>query len=247
MRLSEQQRIELERLAESVLPGEGWQRSAVEFVERVLTEDRPDWTGRVERALAGEDQDWLVRLVAQGYYAQPATWASVGWRTGEFATVRTELRVTPGEALTERYDCVVIGSGAGGGAAAQVLAESGRSVLVVELGSYPSTEALARDHLRNPRSTLGLPAPTDPDPAGRPRIVIADGVRSQVLPPDGGWGNNAFTVGGGTRVYGAQAWRFVPRDFRMATTYGVPDGSSLADWPISYDDLEPYYSLAEQR
>ncbi|HWD82538.1 MAG TPA: GMC family oxidoreductase, partial [Kribbella sp.] len=47
--------------------------------------------------------------------------------------------------------------------------------------------------------------------------------------------------------YGAQAWRFVPRDFRMATTYGVPDGSSLADWPISYDDLEPYYSLAEQR
>ena len=48
-------------------------------------------------------------------------------------------------------------------------------------------------------------------------------------------------------MYGAQAWRFVPRDFRMATTYGVPEGSALADWPISYDELEPYYSLAEQR
>ncbi|GAA3103092.1 choline dehydrogenase-like flavoprotein [Kribbella aluminosa] len=247
MHLTEQQRSELERLAESVVPGEGWRRRVVGFVERVLTEDRPDWSDRVEQALAGVDRDWLVRLVAQGYYAEPAAWDSVGWRTGEFAAVRTELKVTPRDAIAERYDCVVIGSGAGGGAAAQVLAESGRSVLVVELGSYPSTESLAHDHLRNPRSSLGLPAPTDPDPAGRPRVAVVDGVRQQVLPSDGAWGNNAFTVGGGTRVYGAQAWRFVPRDFRMATTYGVPDGSSLADWPISYDDLEPYYSLAEQR
>ncbi|TDW83893.1 choline dehydrogenase-like flavoprotein [Kribbella pratensis] len=248
MRLSEEQRSELERLAEFVLPGEGW--AAAGFVERVLTEDRPDWVGRVERALAdeaGADRPWLVRLIAQGYYAEPATWETVGWRSVEFAPVQTELRVTPRDELGERYDVVVVGSGAGGGAAAQVLAESGRSVLVVELGSYPSTESLARDHLRNPRSVAGLPALTDPDPAGRPRVSVVDGVRSEVLPPDGGWGNNAFTVGGGTRVYGAQAWRFVPQDFRMATTYGVPEGSALADWPISYDELEPYYSLAEQR
>lgn len=250
MRLSEQQRSELGQLAAAVVPGEEWHRAVAGFVERVLGEDRPDWADRVSRALADPDdvdRPWLVRLIAQGYYAQPAAWASVGWQTGEFATVQTELRVTPREALAERYDCVVIGSGAGGGTTAQVLAESGRSVLVVELGSYPSTDALSHDHLRNPRSVLGLPAPTDPDAAGRPRVSIANGVRSQVLPPDGGWGNNAFTVGGGTRVYGAQAWRFVPRDFRMATTYGVPEGSSLADWPITYDDLEPYYSRAEQR
>ncbi|WP_350275392.1 GMC family oxidoreductase [Kribbella sp. HUAS MG21] len=256
MRLTELQRIELDRLAELVVPGDD---RTVGFVERVLAEDRPDWGDRVARGLAAlgdagldgvladADGAWLVRLIAQGYYARPAAWERVGWHTDQFTAVQTELRVTPREALGERYDCVVIGSGAGGGAAAQVLAESGRSVLVVELGSYPATDALTRDHLRNPRSVAGLPAVTDPDPAGRPRIALVDGVRSQVLPPDGGWGNNAFTVGGGTRVYGAQAWRFVPRDFRMATTYGVPDGSALADWPISYDDLEPYYSLAEQR
>jgi choline dehydrogenase-like flavoprotein len=247
VRLSEQQRVELERLADVVVPGEGWHRRAVEFVERVLTRDRPDWTGKVEQALAGSDREWLIRLLAQGYYAEPAAWEQLGWRTPAVRPVQTALRVTPRDALAERYDCVVIGSGAGGGAAAQVLAESGRSVLVVELGSFPSTESLTHDHLRNPRSVLGLPAITDPDPAGRPRVAVVDGVRRQVLPPDGGYGNNAFTVGGGTRVYGAQAWRFVPRDFRMASTYGVPDGSSLADWPISYDDLEPYYSLAEQR
>ena len=59
------------------------------------------------------------------------------------------------------------------------------------------------------------------------------------------WHNNAMTVGGGSRVYGAQTWRFCPEDFRMASIYGVPVGSSLADWPLSYADLEPDYDRAE--
>jgi choline dehydrogenase-like flavoprotein len=66
-----------------------------------------------------------------------------------------------------------------------------------------------------------------------------------VRPHERYYHNNAACVGGGTRVYGAQAWRFMPADFRMASTYGVPEGSSLADWPISYDELEPFYDLAE--
>lgn len=269
--LSDWQRMVLGRLAEVAVPADEFPSAAdagaVAFVERVLAEDRPDWRPRVERALdvAGEEPDldalladgdaaWLIRLVAQGYYAsddasgnQSAAWAMVGWESAAVPVVQTELTTTPWTQLQDRYDAIVIGSGAGGGAAAQVLAESGRSVLVVEAGRYPSTESLTHDHLRNPRSWSALPAPTDPDPSGRPRISVVDGVRRTVLPPDPGWGNNAFTVGGGTRVYGAQAWRFVPRDFTMASSYGVPDGSGLADWPITYDDLEPYYSLAEQR
>ncbi|GAB2650310.1 GMC oxidoreductase [Kribbella swartbergensis] len=273
--LSGWQRVVLGRLAEVAVPADEFpsaaEAGAVAFVERVLSADRPDWRPRVERALevAGEDPDldavladedgaWLVRLVVQGYYAgdghlpdvrggQPSAWTMVGWESAGLPVVETELPITPWAGLLDRYDTVVIGSGAGGGAAAQVLAESGRSVLVIEAGRYPTTASLTRDHLRNPRSWSALPAPTDPDPHGRPRISVVDGVRRTVLPPDPGWGNNAFTVGGGTRVYGAQAWRFVPRDFTMAGTYGVPDGSSLADWPITYDDLEPYYSLAEQR
>ncbi|TDD26917.1 GMC family oxidoreductase [Kribbella turkmenica] len=274
--LSARHRAVLGRLAEVAVPADespsAAQAGAVAFVERALAEDRPDWRPRVERALdvagdepdldrvlADEDGGWLVRLIAQGYYAgdghdldangsHPPGWTTVGWNPGgEARLVRTELAVTPWTALLDRYDAVVVGSGAGGGAAAQVLAESGRAVLVVETGRYPATESLTRDHLRNPRSWSGLPAPTDPDPHGRPRIAVVDGVRRTVLPTDPGWGNNAFTVGGGTRVYGAQAWRFVPPDFAMAGTYGVPDGSALADWPITYDDLKPYYSLAEQR
>ncbi len=271
--LTETQRQVLEQLAELAVPADAYPSAAevgaVEFIERVLAVDRPDWQPRVDRALAvaGEasrglaaealtavladvDGAWLVRLIAQGYYAGESAWGAVGWRAdaaGRWTGATTELTLTPRSGLAERYDVVVIGSGAGGGTAAQVLAESGRSVLVVEAGRYPTTESLAHDHLRNPRSVAGLPAVTDPDPQGRPRVAVVDGVTSYPLPPDGDWGNNAFTVGGGTRVYGAQAWRFVPRDFRMASTYGVPEGSGLADWPISYDDLAPYYTLAEQR
>ena len=265
--LSGQQRLILGRLAELAVPADDFPSAAdagaVDFVERVLRDDRPDWRQQVLRVLeiagaepeldavlADPDGAWLVRLLAQGFYASEAAWTMVGWRpdaAGTWDPVDFELAVTPRSALADRYDCVIVGSGAGGGAAAQVIAESGRSVLVMETGRYPATDSLTHDHLRNPRSVAGLPAPTDPDPGGRPRISVIDGERRVVLPPDGGWGNNAFTVGGGTRVYGAQAWRFVPADFRMASTYGVPDGSALADWPISYDALEPYYSLAEQR
>jgi choline dehydrogenase-like flavoprotein len=41
------------------------------------------------------------------------------------------------------------------------------------------------------------------------------------------------------------AWRFMPQDFRMRSTYGAPEGSTLEDWPVSYDDLEPFYEKAE--
>uniref|UniRef100_UPI00066C9554 GMC family oxidoreductase n=1 Tax=Streptomyces sp. SBT349 TaxID=1580539 RepID=UPI00066C9554 len=80
---------------------------------------------------------------------------------------------------------------------------------------------------------------------GNPRVSAGPDGDEIVAPGDPRWSNNAMTVGGGTRVYGAQAWRFCPEDFAMASTYGVPQGSSLADWPLTYDDLEPYYDRAE--
>ncbi len=150
------------------------------------------------------------------------------------------------ESIAEQYDAIVIGSGAGGGIAAQTLAESGRRVLVVERGDLPGRRDLLADHLRSPRAGLGLFPHSGPGPDAEPREVrIGDAALRDVTAGDGLWGNNAMTIGGGTRVYGAQAWRFGPTDFAMASTYGVPDGSSLADWPISYEELEPYYTRVE--
>jgi choline dehydrogenase-like flavoprotein len=142
------------------------------------------------------------------------------------------------------YDVIVIGAGAAGAIVAAVLAETGKTVLLLERGPLLSYAQISRDHLRNQRVSLhGINAgPGD----GNPRVAqLSDGSIRIVQPREGAYHNNAAIVGGGTRVFGAQAWRFMPQDFGMASIYGVPPGSSLADWPIDYDDLEPYYQRAE--
>jgi choline dehydrogenase-like flavoprotein len=144
-----------------------------------------------------------------------------------------------------KFDAIVVGAGAGGGIAACVLAEAGKSVLLLERGDWIDYRQEKRDHLRNHRvSQYGHN--TGPDIEGNPRVIVdQDGSARVVKPYEGGYNANAAGVGSGTVVYGGQAWRFHPLDFKMASTYGVPAGSSLADWPISYEDLAPYYERAE--
>jgi choline dehydrogenase-like flavoprotein len=146
---------------------------------------------------------------------------------------------------TADFDVIVIGSGAGGGVAAWTFAKAGKRVLVLERGEAYPQGWTGRDLLRNHRySPYGHN--TGPEPEGNPRVFVdVKGAERIVKPYQGGYNNNAMAVGGGTRVFGAQAWRFHPDDFRMASRYGVPSGSSLADWPIGYDHLEPYYEQIE--
>lgn len=163
------------------------------------------------------------------------------------AVLRPEQLARPAD-LAASYDAIVIGSGAGGGMAAQTLAEAGARILVLERGPYPAPNSLLTDHLRTPRSSTGLFPTTGPGADAETRgFALGDGPFRDVPARDWLWNNNAMTLGGGTRVYGAQAWRLAPRDFRMASTYGVPEGSTLADWPISYADLEPFYTRVEQQ
>jgi choline dehydrogenase-like flavoprotein len=296
----------LRSVLDAVVPGGADHPSAtaaggVDFLRRVLTHDRPEWTDRFrQRALAtlsaapslntvdsDPDVAWLCDLVVRGYLAEPGSegnrdgtsWRPIAWRTdpaggwpagngsagsgsarngsagngsagrgsagrGPAGREQDRRAVIGPDRLAGSYDVVVVGAGAGGGVAAALLAEAGRRVLVVEAGGWPDTAELATDHLRNPRAAAGLGGPTVPG-AEHPRTVLISGERVPVVPADGGWSGNASTVGGGTRVYGAQAWRFHPADFRMASEYGVPEGSALADWPIGYDELEPYYTRAE--
>lgn len=147
--------------------------------------------------------------------------------------------------MTKQYDAIIVGAGAGGGIVAKVLAEAGKQVLLLERGKWLADSDIPYDHLRNHRHPL-YGHGTGPDVEGNPRVAVdSSGVARLVRPNEGLYHNNAMTVGGGTRIYGGQAWRFMPQDFRMASVYGVPAGSSLADWPLTYDDMEPWYERAE--
>jgi len=142
-------------------------------------------------------------------------------------------------------NAVIVGAGAAGGVVAKELAEAGLSVLLLERGRWYTAADCRKDDLRNQRTSV-LGNNSGPDDERNPRVVVdAKGAERIVLPSEGAYSNNAACVGGGTFTYGAQAWRYHAKDFRMASTYGVPAGSTLADWPIDYDTLEPYYEKAE--
>ena len=145
----------------------------------------------------------------------------------------------------KRVNAVIVGSGAGGGVVAKELAAAGLSVAVLERGKWYSAADCRKDDLYNQR-TQALGAKFGPDDERDPRVLVDEqGRAAVVVPSDGGYSNNAACVGGGTFCYGAMAWRYMEKDFRMRSTYGAPEGSTLEDWPIGYADLEPYYEKAE--
>lgn len=144
-----------------------------------------------------------------------------------------------------RVNAIVVGAGAAGGIVAKQLSTAGLSVVLFERGPWYTPADCRKDDLRNQRTTV-LGNAFGPEDSGSPRVVVdAGGSPRMVRPSEGAYQNNAACVGGGTLSYGAQAWRYMPQDFRMKSTYGAPPGSSLEDWPISYSDLEPFYDQAE--
>jgi choline dehydrogenase-like flavoprotein len=145
----------------------------------------------------------------------------------------------------KHVNAVIVGAGAGGGIVAKELATAGLSVVLLERGKWQTAFDCRKDDLRNQRTTV-LGNGSGPDDERNPRVFVdLEGHERVVKPSDNRYNNNAACVGGGTFSYGAMAWRFMEQDFRMRSTYGTVEGSTLEDWPISYHDLEPYYEKAE--
>src|SRR5579871_5620659 len=96
------------------------------------------------------------------------------------------------------YDAIVIGAGAAGGIVACVLAEAGKTVLLLERGDNLSYAQVGRDHLRNHRLSL-YGHNTGPDLDGNPRVFVGmQGDAYVVHPHEPDYHNTAMTVGGGT-------------------------------------------------
>lgn len=145
-----------------------------------------------------------------------------------------------------RVNAVVVGAGAGGGVVAKELSQAGLSVVLLERGGWASFTDHPHDELLCQLWLTPLDNAFGPQRDKHYRLVRQeDGSWRKVLPNDPAFGNVAACVGSGTVSYGAMAWRFMEKDFRMRSEYGTPEGSTLEDWPLSYEELEPYYEKAE--
>jgi len=148
------------------------------------------------------------------------------------------------------FDAIIVGSGAGGSAAARVLTTNGRRVLVFEAGdnNFPGlddprpgqpTPVFSNDELK--MSVRGF---ITADPLTDPRTFRPDdrsGDRTQVGDVNG----LPKTVGGGAVHADMKYPRFQATDFHLRSLIGDIAGASFADWPVSYAELEPFYEHAE--
>ena len=127
--------------------------------------------------------------------------------------------------MSDRYDVIIIGSGAGGGTLAHRLAASGKKILILERGDWLPREAQNWNVAEVFSDNRYVSSDTWLLPDGKP-------FQPQVH----------YFVGGATKVFGAALYRLRKEDFEEVQHY---DGVSPA-WPVKYAEFEPYYTEAER-
>ncbi len=138
---------------------------------------------------------------------------------------------------SDAVDFLVIGAGAAGGVMAKELSTAGFRVVVLEQGPYLNERDYKHDEIRYTYQ----PGLTN-DPKVQP-ITYRKTESEQAKPLKAiEYGRQ---VGGGSVHFTANYWRFHESDFEERSQFGEVAGADLADWPIKYADLEPYYTKAE--
>jgi choline dehydrogenase-like flavoprotein len=127
-------------------------------------------------------------------------------------------------ATLEKVDVVIVGAGASGSVYAATLAKAGKKVVVMDNGPDWQTSDLISSDIWGRRVK----------PAGAPFIL--EGKHPISMGAQGGWG-----VGGAALHYFANFPRLLPNDFRIKSEHG-----RAHDWPISYDDVAPFYDKVAQ-
>ena len=142
------------------------------------------------------------------------------------------------------YDVCIIGSGAGGGPVALTLAEAGYSVVVLEKGPWLTGQDFFKDELACCRRSVYTPQLEDEQ-----HVIedLYDGEWVGEATSESGWDFwNGNCVGGSSNFMSGFFYRLKPEDFRLLSEFGPIEGANVADWPIGYQDLEPWYALVEK-
>lgn len=137
--------------------------------------------------------------------------------------------------LSDDNVVVVIGTGAGGGTLANELAQKGVKVVALEAGG----RYLAEDYINDEWASFGQLAWTDM------RTTSGDWRVSRDFPNLPAWIVKA--VGGSTVHWAGASLRFQDHEWRVLTEYGDIPGTNMLDWPITGDEMAPYYANAEDR
>jgi choline dehydrogenase-like flavoprotein len=141
-------------------------------------------------------------------------------------------------------DAVIVGAGAGGGIVAKELATAGWHVVLLERG--PWLKQFGHLETRDAWTTGQGKVPFGPNSREVRTVRASDRDTARTVEPRAGLhATLPAVVGGGSVYYGAMAWRFRPETFRLRSVLGNVEGANLDDWPLTYDDLEPYYEKAE--
>ena len=142
------------------------------------------------------------------------------------------------------FDVVIIGSGASGGAVAYTLAKAGYKVAVLEKGRLIRRDEFTKDELAYCRRDIVTPNLFDEYHTIEEEV---DGKWIATPTYDSGWSFwNGNVVGGSSNFMSGMLHRMHPDDFRLKSKYGEIEGANVVDWPIGYDEMEPYYLKAEE-
>ncbi len=144
---------------------------------------------------------------------------------------------------SEQFDAVIIGSGASGGAVAYTLCKAGFQVAVLEKGRLIKREEFSKDEIAYCRRDIVTPNLFEEYHVIEEKV---DGKWEATPSYESGWSFwNGNIVGGSSNFMSGMFHRMHPDDFCLRSKYGSIEGANVVDWPIGYEELEPYYAKVE--